>query len=137
MLQNAYLLAKIGADTVENEQHFAEILPKTGNYPTRRGVFTPLTLGSVVQVRLRQGGWEAVRLPRLFWSQQSNWIVLRFCLASGVRVDHVILLRRVQRFVHWANAGSTATELRDKNIILGSGAARGTTFFPIAFKQKY
>ena len=31
MLTNAYLLAKIGADTAENEQHFAEILPKTGN----------------------------------------------------------------------------------------------------------
>ena len=27
MLQNAYFLAKIGADTGENEQHFAEILP--------------------------------------------------------------------------------------------------------------
>ena len=25
MLKNAYLLAKIGADTAENEQHFAEI----------------------------------------------------------------------------------------------------------------
>ena len=36
MLQNAYLLAKIGADTAENEQHFAEILPKIGNYPTGR-----------------------------------------------------------------------------------------------------
>ena len=34
MLQNAYFLAKIGADTAENEQHFAKILPKTGNYPT-------------------------------------------------------------------------------------------------------
>ena len=34
MLQNAYFLAKIGADTAENEQHFAENLPKTGNYPT-------------------------------------------------------------------------------------------------------
>ena len=34
MLQNAYLLAKIGADTAENELHFAEILPKIGNYPT-------------------------------------------------------------------------------------------------------
>ena len=32
MLQNAYLLAKIGADTAENEQHFAEILPKSSNY---------------------------------------------------------------------------------------------------------
>ena len=34
MLQNAYFLAKIGADTAENEQHFAEILLKIGNYPT-------------------------------------------------------------------------------------------------------
>ena len=30
MLQNANLLAKIGADTAENEQHFAEILLKIG-----------------------------------------------------------------------------------------------------------
>ena len=30
MLQNAYFLAKIGADTAENEQHFAEILPTDG-----------------------------------------------------------------------------------------------------------
>ena len=27
MLKNAYLVAKIGADTAENEQHVAEILP--------------------------------------------------------------------------------------------------------------
>ena len=33
MLTNAYFLAKNGADTAENEQHFAEILPKIGNYP--------------------------------------------------------------------------------------------------------
>ena len=26
-MKNAYLLGKIGADTAENEQHFAEILP--------------------------------------------------------------------------------------------------------------
>ena len=31
MLQNAYFLAKIGADTAENEQHFAKKLPKIGN----------------------------------------------------------------------------------------------------------
>ena len=38
MLQHGYLLAKIGADTAENEQHFAEILPKIGNdAPTRCG----------------------------------------------------------------------------------------------------
>ena len=37
MLQNAYVLAKIGAHTAENEQHFAENLPKIGNYPTGPG----------------------------------------------------------------------------------------------------
>ena len=41
MLQNAYFLAKIGADTAENEQHFAEILPKIGNYPTGAGSSMP------------------------------------------------------------------------------------------------
>ena len=34
MLQNAYFLAKIGADTAENERNSADILPKIGNYPT-------------------------------------------------------------------------------------------------------
>ena len=34
MLQNAYFLAKIGADTAESERNFAEMLPKIGNYPT-------------------------------------------------------------------------------------------------------
>ena len=34
MLQNAYFLAKIGADTAENERNVAEILPKIGHYPT-------------------------------------------------------------------------------------------------------
>ena len=33
MLHNAYLLAKIGADTAENERNFAEILPKFGRRP--------------------------------------------------------------------------------------------------------
>ena len=37
MLQNAYFLAKIGADTAENEQHFPEILPKTVNGDSGRG----------------------------------------------------------------------------------------------------
>ena len=37
MLQNAYFLAKIGADTAENEQHFAEILPTDGLWRLRLG----------------------------------------------------------------------------------------------------
>ena len=35
MLQNAYLLAEISADTAENERNFAEILPKICNYPAK------------------------------------------------------------------------------------------------------
>ena len=38
MLQNAYFLAKIGADTAENEQHFAEILPIGRRVTGRFGV---------------------------------------------------------------------------------------------------
>ena len=37
MLQNAYFLAKIGADTAENEQHSAEILPIGRRAADRRG----------------------------------------------------------------------------------------------------
>ena len=59
--QNAYFFAKIGADTAENEQHFAEILPKTGNYPT--GPLGPgaraaglLVVAALVLARRRRGG---------------------------------------------------------------------------------
>ena len=47
MLQNAYFLAKIGADTAENEQHFAEICQKlaTTLRATRHG---PVELNGVV-----------------------------------------------------------------------------------------
>ena len=43
MLQNAYFLAKIGADTAENEQHFAENLPigRRVAEPDRRGSDPP------------------------------------------------------------------------------------------------
>ena len=41
MLKNAYLLAKIGADTAENAQHVAEILIKIG-----RSFLTPSSIAS-------------------------------------------------------------------------------------------
>ena len=41
MLQNAYLLAKIGADTAENERKFSENLPNIGNYPTGPLLYGP------------------------------------------------------------------------------------------------
>ena len=59
MLQNAYFLAKIGADTAENEQHFAEILPKIGNYPTGR--LTPWRRAEPPEARERRAGEERRR----------------------------------------------------------------------------
>ena len=50
MLQNAYLLAKIGADTAENERKFAENLPKFGNYPQ---VHTSVRKLNLLQAKLR------------------------------------------------------------------------------------
>ena len=47
MLQNAYLLAKIGADTAENERNFPENLPKIGNYPTGPLALHPIQPKSV------------------------------------------------------------------------------------------
>ena len=55
MLSNAYFLAKIGADTAENEQHFAEILPIG-----RRGV----RRGGARHARLRGGAPRGGSAPR-------------------------------------------------------------------------
>ena len=51
---NAYFLAKIGADTAENEQHFAEILPTLRDVPRLPGVAGPAAvrpLGRDAQIR--------------------------------------------------------------------------------------
>ena len=61
MLQNAYFFAKIGADTAENEQHFAEICQKLGTTKpaARRRRGAPVAPGTrpgpevVVRVLLR------------------------------------------------------------------------------------
>ena len=53
MLQNAYFLAKIGADTAENEQHFAEILPTDALW--RRADLLPRAM--MVDIRVRR--WPA------------------------------------------------------------------------------
>ena len=67
MLQNAYFLAKIGADPAENERHFAEILPKIGNYPTGPRPPTEPAEGSPplasLNARRRPGGRGRGGLP--------------------------------------------------------------------------
>ena len=62
MLQNAYLLAKIGADTAEIEQHFAEILPigrRVAPAATRRPARRPEASGPGEKLRLRIG-WRVL-----------------------------------------------------------------------------
>ena len=56
MLSNAYLLAKIGADTAENEQHFAENMP-IGRRVADRGRGGPASRGEARDApgRLRRG----------------------------------------------------------------------------------
>ena len=75
MLTNAYFVAKIGADTAENEQHFAEILPKTGNYPT--GTASPLAPGR--HRRGDRGEEPRERRPRALAADfQASIVVLSF-----------------------------------------------------------
>ena len=53
MLQNAYFLAKIGADTAESEQQFAEILPteaRGGRGPPTAAAAADLTLAAAAAV---------------------------------------------------------------------------------------
>ena len=59
MLQNAYLLAKICADTAENEQHFAEILPTDALWRLRRRVVEALP-GRRVEAVLEARAAEAL-----------------------------------------------------------------------------
>ena len=84
MLQNAYLLAKIGADTAENEQHFAEILPIGRRGPsqckdaqadevdrihedTQRRAPLPRTLPLLPSVHAQtRGVWKHLDARRLF-----------------------------------------------------------------------
>ena len=70
MLQNSYFLAKIGADTAENEQHFAEILPKTATYPTTLLLASRPDLASKLRrrppARARRAAAAQVRSARRF-----------------------------------------------------------------------
>ena len=68
MLQNAYLVAKIGADTAENEQQFAEILPTDA-----------LWLAS------KQRGRQSARW-RMRGSRWPKWREKKFCSKIVVKI---------------------------------------------------
>ena len=56
MLQNAYFLAKIGADTAENEQHFAEICLAAMAYDPGRAIGAAQESERAPVIRLAKGG---------------------------------------------------------------------------------
>ena len=101
MLQNAYFLAKIGADTAENEQHFAEFLPKTGNYPTGPcGAFA----GSYASQRSLYLGGSAVRLrkgeslPLFFFDRDRKNVAI---LRGNTRICRSGYSRRLCNIFPW------------------------------------
>ena len=66
MLKNAYFLAKIGADTAENEQHFAEILPIGRRVADRCPAFSAARRdgGAAFPRRRRRGGRPGSQRPQ-------------------------------------------------------------------------
>ena len=70
MFKNAYLLAKIGADTPENERKFAKFVTKNCNDPTR-----PATLkaeGGTLRERRPHRVCRPERLPAAFPREAEN-----------------------------------------------------------------
>ena len=100
MLQNAYFLAKIGADTAENEQHFAEICQK-------------LATGSGFEIRATEDDLEALRAetqrlkapqaaspPAKLQPRNAGSGSLRihcFYAASGILIKVIAIVERIQR----------------------------------------
>ena len=104
MLQNAYLLAKIGADTAENEQHFAEILPKIGNYPTGARPARALRAAPRAAERerpRRAGGAPAPCWPAPGSAQRRPVLVLVPGLQIRIRVE--FKLHQTTNFFEFSN----------------------------------
>ena len=79
MLQNAYLLAKIGVDTAENERHFAEILPKLATTLRVAGNVTVTRSNQAFQAR-------CASQPREFQEcRHTNHTFLVCCILTSVR----------------------------------------------------
>ena len=94
MLQDAYLLAKVGADTAENERNFAEILPKIGNYPT--GPPEGCLPGVLLSRRDRGGTWHRSHAEDQPFSQDGYFVsnLLKFSFTNVSFSPFSILVMR-------------------------------------------
>ena len=87
MLQNAYFLAKIGADTAENEQHFAEIMP------IGRRVADGDTASWLSDVAAARPLRRPVALPP--GSTEQLWARTELCIARPVLQENHLVARRL------------------------------------------
>ena len=82
MLQNAYLLAKIGADTAENEQHFAEISSAWTDRRPGRGLPLLFRHAGDTGSRLRHLAKSCRIFSRIFAENEPRPV---FCIDQGSR----------------------------------------------------
>ena len=108
MLQNAYFLAKIGADTAENEQRFAEILPIGRRVAVEPGVAGARLRRrwSSSEARARRSWFVSVRdLPG---SARCGKVESPFyCLGENARTR-----KRLQHLTCWGTSGKRIAEKR-------------------------
>ena len=96
MLHNAYLLAKIGADTAKNERKFAAIFPKTGNYLA----VDADTVANFVKISAKFRSFSAVSAP-IFASKSAFCSIfqnLQDYLAENFEVGKILqILQHLQK----------------------------------------
>ena len=81
MLENAYFLAKIGADTAENEQHLAEIAPIGRRVAARRDLCFRAAAAARRKHQTSAALWQLQKRISLEYNYQhtSKWTVWTKC----------------------------------------------------------
>ena len=90
MLQNAYFLAKIGADTAEDEQHFAEILPTDALWRLCRLHLSESDLNAELVTVDSREELQALQ-PRLRYLSAATWIPRLAVNRSFIETTHHFL----------------------------------------------
>ena len=92
MLQNAHLLAKIGADTAENERNFAKHLPKIGSYATGPPPYGPRSNPALALDHRAPGDEDAQQVPERVLRRgdaRVGVVALLHLMRLGVRISKI------------------------------------------------
>ena len=117
MLQNTYFLAKIGADTAENEQHFAEICQKLAitleSSRTRRasGPDLPHLLGPKARTKFRQNV-ARFRLYRHRFLQGNTRFSAFFIIYQIIKLNFLKFGKILQILRHLQNFAEVSHKLQ-------------------------